>query len=166
MLWVDNHGQCVRLLRWQHFGTASVGVKQKGMIYYTEKDVKDARFTDPDNEGDTRSREEIVPRVSPYPSYRQPHDIDFSSLGIRDNYSLKNKAWRTSSSDSQDQESSGIARLKSITGTRASNKPNAFVTPNAASVTTPSLLSLCFVLVLIKPRTWKSKLHSRRLIQN
>ena len=107
------------------------------MMYYTEQDVKDARFADPDfdgdNDGDTRSREGIIPRVSPQSSYRQPNDIDFSSLGIRNNHSSKNKAWRTSSSDSQEQESSGIARLKAITGTRANNIPNAFVTPNAAS---------------------------------
>ena len=46
---------------WQYLGTASVGVKQKGMMYYTEQDVKDSRFADPDSDrdddGDTRSRE-------------------------------------------------------------------------------------------------------------
>ena len=80
---------------WQYFATASVGVKQKGMIYYTEQDVKDARLADPDfnrdDDGDTRSRQGIIPRVSPRSSYRQPNDIDFSSLG--DNYSSNNKAW-------------------------------------------------------------------------
>ena len=122
---------------WQYFGTASVGVKQKEMMYYTEQDVKDARFADPDfdrdDDGDTRSREGIIPRVSPRSNYRQPNDIDFSSLGIRDDHSSKNKAWRTSSSDSQEQESSGIARLKAMTGPRTNNKPNPFVTPNSAS---------------------------------
>jgi hypothetical protein len=120
---------------WQYFATASVGVKQKGMMYYTEQDVKDSRFADPDldrdDDGDTRSREGFIPKVSTRTSYRQPNEIDFSSLGIRDDNSSKKKDWRALSSDSQEQESSGIARLKAMTGTRANNKSNAFVTPNA-----------------------------------